>query len=136
MQGPLFYEEAQLIDVREPDEVSKASLPRFQVFPLRQFGTWGPDITPKLDPSKDTYVLSKKLMPYIGEMMSMQVIVEGSMNSSNPYFTSSWRHNFTGGFILDMGVHFVAGLRMLVGTRAEQGVTCGVDKFFNGDLIK
>ncbi|CAM8949648.1 unnamed protein product [Rhodiola kirilowii] len=57
MQDPLFYEEAQLIDVREPDEVSKASLPRFQVFPLRQFGTWGPDITTKLDPSKDTYVL-------------------------------------------------------------------------------
>ncbi|CAM8949670.1 unnamed protein product [Rhodiola kirilowii] len=84
---------------------------------------------------------SKKLMPYIGEMMSVQVIVEGSMNSSNPYFTSSWRRNFTiadpvvahqnlraelfhellmaGGFILDMGVHFVAGLRMLVGCEIE-----------------
>ncbi|KAL9678461.1 hypothetical protein QQ045_016305 [Rhodiola kirilowii] len=62
---------------------------------------------------------SKKLMPYIGEMMSVQVIVEGSMNSSNPYFTSSWRRNFTGGFILDMGVHFVAGLRMLVGCEVE-----------------
>ncbi|KAA8549563.1 hypothetical protein F0562_001419 [Nyssa sinensis] len=48
-------------------------------------------------------------------MMSVQVIIEGSMNSSNPYFSSSWRRNFTGGFILDMGVHFIAGLRMLVG---------------------
>jgi hypothetical protein len=28
-------------------------------------------------------------------MMSVQVIIEGSMNSSNPYFSSSWRRNFT-----------------------------------------
>ncbi|XP_024985766.1 uncharacterized oxidoreductase C26H5.09c isoform X2 [Cynara cardunculus var. scolymus] len=61
------------------------------------------------------FVESRKLMPEIGDMMSVQVIVEGSMNSSNPYFSSSWRRNFTGGFILDMGVHFIAGLRMLVG---------------------
>ncbi|XP_059429167.1 dehydrogenase FPY6 [Corylus avellana] len=56
----------------------------------------------------------KKLMADIGDMMSVQVIVEGSMSSSNPYFSSTWRRNFTGGFILDMGVHFIAGLRMLV----------------------
>jgi len=48
-------------------------------------------------------------------MKTVQVIVEGSMNSGNPYFSSSWRRNFTGGFILDMGVHYIAGLRMLVG---------------------
>ncbi|XP_019448287.1 PREDICTED: uncharacterized protein LOC109351303 [Lupinus angustifolius] len=60
-------------------------------------------------------VESKKLIAEIGEMMSVQVIIEGSMNSSNPYFSSSWRRNFTGGFVLDMGVHFIAGLRMLVG---------------------
>lgn len=34
-------------------------------------------------------------MEEIGDMMSIQVIVEGSMNSSNPYFSSSWRRNFT-----------------------------------------
>ncbi|RHN39278.1 hypothetical protein MtrunA17_Chr8g0342111 [Medicago truncatula] len=28
-------------------------------------------------------------------MMSVLVIIEGSMNSSNPYFSSSWRRNFT-----------------------------------------
>ncbi|KAF5447850.1 hypothetical protein F2P56_033369 [Juglans regia] len=56
-----------------------------------------------------------KLMADIGDMMSVQVIIEGSMSSSNPYFSSSWRRNFAGGFILDMGVHFIAGLRMLVG---------------------
>ncbi|KAJ4724458.1 Peptidyl-prolyl cis-trans isomerase [Melia azedarach] len=57
MQDPNFLEEAQLIDVREPEEVALASLPGFQVLPLRQFGSWGPDITTKLDPQKDTYVM-------------------------------------------------------------------------------
>uniref|UniRef100_A0A2N9H932 DYW domain-containing protein n=1 Tax=Fagus sylvatica TaxID=28930 RepID=A0A2N9H932_FAGSY len=60
------------------------------------------------------FVESKKLIAEIGDMKSVQVIIEGSMNSSNPYFSSSWRRNFTGGFILDMGVHFIAGLRMVI----------------------
>lgn len=57
MQDPSFLEEAQLIDVREPDEVAKASLPGFKVLPLRQFGTWGPVMTDEFNPQKDTYVL-------------------------------------------------------------------------------
>ncbi|KAK6247815.1 hypothetical protein QUC31_019380 [Theobroma cacao] len=61
------------------------------------------------------FVESKKLIADIGDMMNVQIIIEGSMNSSNPYFSSSWRRNFEGGFILDMGVHFIAGLRMMVG---------------------
>ncbi|XP_063937137.1 dehydrogenase FPY6-like isoform X2 [Daucus carota subsp. sativus] len=65
------------------------------------------------------FVESKKLMAEIGDMMNIQVIVEGSMNSSNPYFSSTWRRNFTGGFVLDMGVHFIAGLRMLVGSEVD-----------------
>lgn len=57
LQDPSFLEEAQLIDVREPDEVEKASLPGFKVLPLRQFGTWGPVMTDEFNPQKDTYVL-------------------------------------------------------------------------------
>ncbi|RXH83864.1 hypothetical protein DVH24_013109 [Malus domestica] len=57
MQDPSFLDEAQLIDVREPDEVAQASLLGFQVLPLRQFGSWGPEITTKFDPQKDTYVM-------------------------------------------------------------------------------
>ncbi|KAK3035969.1 hypothetical protein RJ639_031142 [Escallonia herrerae] len=57
MQDPCFIDEAQLIDVREPEEVAQASLPSFQVLPLRQFGSWGPEITDKFDCQKDTYVL-------------------------------------------------------------------------------
>ncbi|KAL9272640.1 DNA topoisomerase 6 subunit B-like protein [Drosera capensis] len=61
------------------------------------------------------FLEGRKLVSELGDLMSVQLIVEGSMNSSNPYFSSSWRRNFNGGFILDMGVHMIAGLRMLVG---------------------
>ncbi|KAK9053480.1 hypothetical protein SSX86_030114 [Deinandra increscens subsp. villosa] len=57
LQDPDFLEDAQFIDVREPNEVERASLSGFQVLPLQQFGSWGPEITTKLDPQKDTYVL-------------------------------------------------------------------------------
>ncbi|KAJ8446842.1 hypothetical protein Cgig2_016152 [Carnegiea gigantea] len=57
LQDPEFVEQAQLIDVREPHEVARASLPGFQVLPLQQFGSWGPEITTKFDPDKDTYVM-------------------------------------------------------------------------------
>lgn len=57
MQNPAFLEDAQLIDVREPEEVTQASLAGFQVLPLRQFGSWGPEILTKFDPQIDTYVL-------------------------------------------------------------------------------
>ncbi|KAG0495766.1 hypothetical protein HPP92_000457 [Vanilla planifolia] len=42
------------------------------------------------------FVECRKLMNDIGEMMNIQVIFEGSMNISNPYFSSSWRRNFIG----------------------------------------
>ncbi|KAK4408232.1 hypothetical protein Sango_0404200 [Sesamum angolense] len=61
------------------------------------------------------FLEGKTLMPDIGDLVNFQILVEAPMNSSNPYFSSSWRHNFTGGYILDMAVHFVAVLRMLAG---------------------
>ncbi|VAI17106.1 unnamed protein product [Triticum turgidum subsp. durum] len=78
------------------------------------------------------FVESSKLMNDIGDMMNIQVIVEGSMNSSNPYFNSSWRRNFVGGFILDMGVHFIAGLRMLVGS--EVATVSSISRHVDTDL--
>ncbi|GFP80006.1 uncharacterized protein ymr315w [Phtheirospermum japonicum] len=61
------------------------------------------------------FVEGTKLMAEIGDIVNFQIIVEVPMNSSSPYFSSSWRHNFTGGYILDMGVHFIAALRMIAG---------------------
>ncbi|KAK6925685.1 hypothetical protein RJ641_007404 [Dillenia turbinata] len=40
------------------------------------------------------FVESRKLVNEMGKMLSFQVVIEGSMNSSNPYFSSSWRRNF------------------------------------------
>ncbi|XP_074292447.1 rhodanese-like/PpiC domain-containing protein 12, chloroplastic [Silene latifolia] len=57
LQDPSFAGEVQLIDVREPEEVARASLPAFKVLPLQQFGSWGPEITTKFDPEKETFVM-------------------------------------------------------------------------------
>ncbi|KAH7331661.1 hypothetical protein KP509_20G045800 [Ceratopteris richardii] len=51
----------------------------------------------------------------IGEMMNVQVIAEAPMNSANPYFSTAWRQAFYGGFTMDMGVHYIAALRMVAG---------------------
>lgn len=47
----------QLIDVREPQEISIACLPKFKAFPLSQFRTWETTIQTQLDPHAETYVL-------------------------------------------------------------------------------
>eukprot|EP00249_Psilotum_nudum_P032166 c47366_g1_i1 orf=95-1030(+) len=51
------YDEAQLIDVRELDEISAAAIKGFKSYPLSQFANWAPTIINNLDPLKDTYVL-------------------------------------------------------------------------------
>lgn len=58
-----------------------------------------------------------KFVKELGQIMGVQVLIEAPMNSSSPYFTSSWRRDpsFKGGFMLDGGVHFIAGLRMIMG---------------------
>lgn len=47
----------QFIDVREPQEIAMASLPKFQNFPLSQSESWMPTIDQNLDPHQETYVL-------------------------------------------------------------------------------
>ncbi|KAJ7563929.1 hypothetical protein O6H91_03G130800 [Diphasiastrum complanatum] len=57
----------------------------------------------------------------LGDMMAVEVIVELPMEESNPYFSSSWRRDssFPGGFMLDGGVHFTAGLRLITGSEVK-----------------
>ena len=47
----------QLVDVREPQEVSTASIEGFVNLPLSQFAEWGTNIQARLDPEKETLVL-------------------------------------------------------------------------------
>ncbi|XP_057819008.1 dehydrogenase FPY6 isoform X1 [Cryptomeria japonica] len=55
------------------------------------------------------------LVKDLGDLMTIQFTAEAPMNNLNPYFSSEWRRNFIGGFILDVGVHFIAGLRLVAG---------------------
>ncbi|XP_051142447.1 uncharacterized protein LOC127259279 isoform X1 [Andrographis paniculata] len=56
-----------------------------------------------------------KLAADIKELINFQILVEVPMNRPNMYTSSKWRHDFTGGYVLDMGVHIVAALRMIAG---------------------
>jgi rhodanese-related sulfurtransferase len=50
-------DDLQLIDVREPDEVTLASLPGFVNLPLSQFSRWGETIHSQFEADKETAVL-------------------------------------------------------------------------------
>ncbi|GFP94787.1 hypothetical protein PHJA_001623100 [Phtheirospermum japonicum] len=41
------------------------------------------------------FVEGKKLMAEIGDVINIHVIIEGSVNSLNPYYSSSWRRDFS-----------------------------------------
>ncbi|CAA0805757.1 Calcium-dependent lipid-binding (CaLB domain) plant phosphoribosyltransferase family protein [Striga hermonthica] len=41
------------------------------------------------------FVEGRKRMSEIGDIINIHVIIEGSMNSSNPYYSTSWRHSLT-----------------------------------------
>jgi rhodanese-related sulfurtransferase len=47
----------QLIDVREREEVEIASLPRFTILPLSEFGEWSKEIKSKFNPTEETIVI-------------------------------------------------------------------------------
>nr|GEV99035.1 NAD(P)-binding Rossmann-fold superfamily protein [Tanacetum cinerariifolium] len=100
----------------------EAALPHYSS--LLHKPIWGVAENYRFEPA---FLEGRKLVSQIGEMMSVQLIVDGSMNSSNPYFSSAWRRDLAlvtntdskcmwqGGFIMDMAVHYIAGLRMLAG---------------------
>lgn len=53
----------------------------------------------------------------LGTMVSVTVTIDVPMTVSNKYFGCEWRRDpaLKGAFILDCGVHFVAGLRVMTG---------------------
>jgi rhodanese-related sulfurtransferase len=50
-------EELQLLDVREPEEVAKASIEGFDILPLSQFAEWADEIQTRFDPHVETLVI-------------------------------------------------------------------------------
>ena len=50
-------ESLQLIDVREPEEISLAFIEGFTILPLSQFARWSETINTRFDPEAETIVL-------------------------------------------------------------------------------
>ncbi|KAF8542188.1 hypothetical protein BDD12DRAFT_916357 [Trichophaea hybrida] len=59
-----------------------------------------------------------------GRILNFNVQVSSMVEGSNRYYHTSWRKTpkYQGGFILDGGVHFVAGLRILLGSEEVKRV--------------
>ncbi|GFP83024.1 actin-related protein 4 [Phtheirospermum japonicum] len=53
------------------------------------------------------FVEGRKLMDEIGDVINIDVIIEGSMNSSNPYYSSSWRRDFSAVVTYPIGGEFL-----------------------------
>jgi rhodanese-related sulfurtransferase len=47
----------QFVDVREPQELAVAALPRFINLPLSEYADWSPEIYTRLDKDLETFVL-------------------------------------------------------------------------------
>ncbi|KAG6543456.1 hypothetical protein Mapa_015126 [Marchantia paleacea] len=60
---------------------------------------------------------AQKIIKGLGSVVVVQVNIEVPMNAKSKYFESEWRRDpaLKGAFITDCGVHFVAGLRAMMG---------------------
>ncbi|KAL7009267.1 hypothetical protein EMMF5_000897 [Cystobasidiomycetes sp. EMM_F5] len=58
----------------------------------------------------------------IGELRSFSLEWNNNVTPENPYYNTAWRKNpeYQGGFLLDGGVHFVAGIRYLLSALGVQ----------------
>ncbi|KAK4097988.1 NAD(P)-binding protein [Parathielavia hyrcaniae] len=56
-----------------------------------------------------------------GGLVTFRLVKNGSVASDNKYFNTEWRKTpgYQGGFLLDGGVHFVAGLRFLLAAAGQ-----------------
>ena len=66
------------------------------------------------------YIVS--ILPQIGKFMYFVQQVSRNVNPGNKYLATSWRKtpDHQGGFLLDGGVHFVAGLRKILPSKISQ----------------
>ncbi len=66
------------------------------------------------------YIVS--ILPQIGKFTYFVQQVSHNVNPGDKYFETSWRKtpDYQGGFLLDGGVHFVAGLRKILPSKISQ----------------
>ncbi|KAK3291201.1 oxidoreductase-like protein [Chaetomium fimeti] len=65
---------------------------------------------------------AEKVREIGGELVTFKLQKYGSMKPDNKYFNTAWRKTpeHQGGFLLDGGVHFVAGLRFLLAAAGQE----------------
>eukprot|EP00850_Spirogloea_muscicola_P017811 SM000156S02167 [mRNA] locus=s156:174236:178098:- [translate_table: standard] len=58
-----------------------------------------------------------ELVKELGKLMMVELFVEAPMNTGNRYYSSQWRRDpdLKGAFMIDGGVHFIGGLRLVSG---------------------
>ena len=71
----------QVLDVREPEEVAIARIPKFSVLPLSQFADWNETISTRFDPETETIVLCHHGMR--SAQMCQWLINQGFSNVKN-----------------------------------------------------
>lgn len=71
----------QFVDVREREEISIASLPHFQAFPLSESSQWITTIHSQLDPQQETFVLCHHGMR--SAQMCLWLLQNGFTNVTN-----------------------------------------------------
>lgn len=74
-------EKLQLVDVREPEEVAKASIEGFSSLPLSQFAEWEFEMRTRFDPHTETLVLCHHGIR--SQQMCQWLITQGFTNVKN-----------------------------------------------------
>jgi len=69
----------------------------------------------------DSYIYASQEILKLGRILGFHVTVSANIQADNKYYNTPWRTKpeYQGGFLLDGGVHSVAGIRLLLGEGAK-----------------
>ncbi|KAH6674338.1 hypothetical protein B0J14DRAFT_589758 [Halenospora varia] len=69
----------------------------------------------------DSFLYARQEIEKLGRITGFRVKSFGNVKKGGKYFETAWRKKpeYQGGFVLDGGVHFVAGTRLLLGEEAK-----------------
>jgi len=69
----------------------------------------------------DSFIHARNEVAKLGRVLGFRMKVFGNIKQGDKYFETEWRKKpaYQGGFLLDGGVHFVAGTRFLLGEAAR-----------------
>lgn len=69
----------------------------------------------------DSFEYARQEVQKLGKVLGFRIKMFGNVKPGGKYFETAWRKKpeYQGGFLLDGGVHFVAGTRLLLGEDAK-----------------